>query len=537
MKIGPLSFGDALPATEEGLPEWNCFFVAAGRHDRDRVEVQVGFDGLVQSAHGKFDYDVDLVLFVPKTLGLLEVDDQGQLRQEFQSYVRLHTHVSDPKSETSLSRVKDRLTQLKESLHMDSIRIFAIEFEGFLKAQTKRIKKHFTGEEVTELHARLARNDIDAIRALVEDFRSVLGARHIEGRRIDHAPRGSLEHDLLLLNEYLSHLYVHSLAQVSKLARTKLTANDEVLAYLESLGRAEAELRIAAGLLVAQRQGPHDSFDEDLYLHRVSQLKKYFQKSLFIQVRGESLQKRMLVPVYAISAALAASWAIMVQLYQARTTAQRLGINSIAVIAVAIIAYVAKDVMKDFFRRYFLNRSHRFFADFEKKLYLSKNGEDVYLGEIQEFVKRLNSEELPPTLRKARFAAVGGEIDEYLQEDVLHFKKRVSLDLSALDSKKEFPWGMREVIRYRFDRLRTSMEDAFKNMNVVSPAGHYSVRLGHRLYIIHMAIWIRKLDSPEVKPQFKSYRITLDKSGVLGCESVKWDKAPGAGIPDIPGDR
>lgn len=527
--IGDLfSFSD-----DDSLPALNCFFVSVNRHDRDRIELQCGFDGLVQSQDREFNYDVDFVLFVPKTLGLLEVDESANLRQEFQSYVRLHTHVSDPKSETSFWRVKERLHNLKEKLTIDNIRVFAIEFEGFMKAQSKKLRQVIVSANFNASAGENVLTEVQLAEQLIKDFRDVLDARGIEPGIALKEDRHSINHTLSLLNEYVSHLYVQYFSILS-LASQQQPLATSLLKVLEDLSLHESQIRQKNGWLVSERDTAPTP-EEDSYLRRIGVLKKYFQKSLFVQVLGESLQKRLLIPVYGISAALAASWAIMIQVYQARSMVEKVGINSIALITVGILAYVAKDIMKDFFRRFFLQKGSRWFPDFEKKLFIEREGKRMRLGEISEYIRSFDSEELPSDLKAVRYSVKGGEMEEFLHEDVLHFKKRVSLNLSELDSQKEFPWGLREIVRYRFDRLRTSMEDPFKKFHFVSKDGQSGSKAGHRSYHIHLAIWVRKTSRfkrSASRPEFKAYRISLDKAGVIGCEALAWEKQ--FGVPEIP---
>ena len=526
------ALGQDTENTPSDLPqELNCFFISAGRHDRDRIELQFGFDGLIQSNAKDFEYDVDFVLFVPKSLGLTELEELSQLRNEFQSYVRLHSHVTNPNSETSRSRVEDRLNQLKSQISLENLRLFAIEFEGLLKAHTKKAKKKLYPTLDHEL------NELNQIHNLVDDFRAILSARSLMGKDADEFPRGDINHDLLLLNEYLSHLYVQYLVEIYFSARLDPAAK-QIMILVEQFALTEASLRQAFHYLLEQRNGPNSSEDEELYPRRISILKKYFQKTLFVSSTGTSIQRRALIPVYGISAALAASWAIMIQLYQARSMTDRLGINSIAILVVGVLAYVAKDIMKDFFRRYFFQTSHRWFPDYEKTLFIQKNNATSQLGSIKEYLRWFDSEKLPEDLKKARYSNRGGEIEESLHEDILHFKKHVTLNLKQLETSNEFPWGFREIVRYRFDRFVTSMEDPFKNLSLLSRSGMPASRRAHRVYHIYMAAWIRshnpagELQESPVKPAFKAFRISLDKTGVLTCESVKWKKL--FGIPQTP---
>ena len=520
--------------TDDVLPELNCFFISASRHDRDRIELQLGFDGLLKSNEDDFTYDIDFVLFTPKSLGLREVEGSQQLRQEFQSYIRLHTHTSNPDSQTSILRVRDRLGQLQVNPSIGNIRLFAIEFDGFLKAQIKKLRRDFA--TVVDEKDRLAlRHSIEDLRSLMAQMRAILKQHGVQGSVAeDHRPQ-SIERNLLLLNEYISHDYVHLLVQTHYAAIEASDRMSELLPILDEIARTEAQTRRLYHLPLEERRGPTSSQEIDNYPRRVSLLKKYFQKTLFVDVDSEGLQDRLLLPVWGISAALAAAFAIMVQIYQARSVAERVGINSVAVITVGVLAYVAKDIMKNFLRMSLLKPgASRFFADYKKTLWVKREDGRKKLGNIEEYVRLFDSEKLPEDLATVRYANVGGDMEQALHEDILQFRKKVTLQLSQLETNREFPWGIREIVRFRFDRLLTNMEDAFKTLHLLSATGAPTIRQGHRLYHLYLATWIRRSESdgPTLRPSFQAFRISLDKTGVLACDPVEWRGE--AGIPNPP---
>lgn len=516
---------DEIQSHEELLPELNCFFISASRHDRDRIEVQIGFDGLVPDNRKNFTYDVDFLVFAPRTLGLFDVEDVHHLRVEFQSYLRLHSHTSNPKSETSLLRVRERLALLEANPSLESVRNFAIELEALLKAHTKKIRK-------LDPHSILPLSEIEAVEKVLGDFRLIVQKRKLAGLRPEGVDSRSVEHDLLLLNEFASHLYVQFLVEASGHFGDPNDHKDYIEHIKESLKR-EAQVRKENGFFLIESRaslGGESKLSNDLYLRRIGLLKKFFQKSLFISAHGETLQKKLLIPVYAISAAIAATWAIMVQIYQVQSMQERVGINSILLITIGVTSYVAKDIMKDFFRRYFFSKSSRLFPDFEKKLFIKRNNKKTRVGKIKEFLRMMDNHHLPKAIRQERYKVPGGEIEEFLNEDVFHFRKEVELDLSLFTHQSDFPWGLREILRYRFDRLLVSMEDPFKRTHGVLPDGTPVTQSGHRVYHVYFAVRIAQSGNGAdrslgavVKPSFKAFRVTLDKTGVLDCKQLEWE--------------
>ena len=511
--------------------ELNCFFVSAGRHDKDRVELQFGFDGLLSSRENEFSYIVDSALFVPKSLNLTDI--QSTIREDIQSYVRLHTHVSNPDSLTSFARVDERLKLLKSDLNTETLRNFAIDFQGFLKANDKKIraKLRLIGARADE---HLVKEDLETVRIelkevehLLEDFRSILKAKNLEGYLPDDLLDRKLDHDLLLLSEYFSHLFVQYLGDLYAVT-VGAPFLEPISEVLKEISAAEARVREKNRFVVDERHGPTSTRDFDLYPRRISILKKYFQSPLFVQESSHSLERRMLIPVYSVAAALAAAFAIMVQLYQARTLEERVGLNSIALISFGVMAYVAKDLLKDWMRKALLKHSNRWLPDESRKLFLVKKKKRVKLGKIGESLKIFDSEKLPEDLKAIRYRSATDRLERELGEDVLHLRKRVTLDLDALETQREFPWGFREIIRIKLDREMTQMDDAFKKMYFVNRQGFPTQKQTHRIYHLHLATWIRAQSNdplaPMVKPAFKAFLLSIDKTGILSCEPISWEK-------------
>jgi hypothetical protein len=514
--------------------ELNCFFISGSRHDKDRIELQFGFDGLVSEAIRDFSYIVDFVLFVPQSLNMIESPEL--LRLDIQSYVRLHTHVSNPESETSFPRVQERLTMLKRNLDLNNLHNFAVDFQGFLKGHSKKLRgllKSIVRESDVEPE-RMNRlmGEMRDVLHILDDFRSILKARHLEHRSSRDFIGERLNHDLILLNEYFSHLYVQYLGDLSAAARGE-SALAPVVHDIHELAAAEGAEREKSGLMTDERSG---SQAVDMYPRRVGILKKYFQSPLFVRDSTSSLQKRLMLPVYALSAGLAGLFFLMIQLYNARTFEERMGFNSALVLTIAIGAYVVRDISKDLFRAYLFKRSGRWFADEKRTLFLKKNGREFMLGKISEFLRIFDTSRLPPLLKQARYSTEGGELEEELKEDVFHFKKRVKLNLKTLDTNREFPWGFREILRLRMDRYMTHMDDAFKKIYFVSRTGSLAQKQAHRVYILHLAAWVRadpkQSEGTKFAPSFKAFQIILDKNGIQSCQQMSWKKD--FGIPPTP---
>jgi hypothetical protein len=288
----------------------------------------------------------------------------------------------------------------------------------------------------------------------------------------------------------------------------------------------ESQIREQYELFVVgiERNAPN-VLKEDFYLRRMSLLKKYFHRPLQVQTTTKILESRMLIPVYGMSAALAAAWAIMVQIYAANSTLERLGINTIAFISIGIMGYVAKDLMKDFFRKYLFKRSRQWFPDFEKKLFIKRNEGFETFGSAKEYIRSFDSSILPDDIQQQRYQGEVGAIESFLGEDVLHYKKRIKINLKTFPKEDEHPWGFREILRYRLDRLMVSMEDAYKKLPLLTSDGEIVLKEGRRIYQLHLVVQSRILDAEHqtVTCITRAFRVSVDKNGVVGCYQFPWN--------------
>lgn len=504
-----------------GSPNYSeVFFISCDRHDKDRIEVQLGFDGLVDSAEKFFNFDIDFVVFSPKTLGLIESQNVESVRGEFQSYFRLHSYVSNPDSEFSVDRVLERLEVLKEDFDVRYLRLFAVELDGYLKGQRRKVNNHLMLYKKKAFSTEGALADLEEVRQVISRFRDIPGA--FPPNFSEQNPK--FLHEFELLSEYVSHLYVQFLA-MTDLQLREVDASHPIKNKSTSLGVEEAAFRAQKGFLLGDMDSAwHHNRKEDLYLRRISALKKYFHRALFIQVTSNNLERKLFLPVYGMSAALAAAFTILVNVYAAKNFAERVGINAVAFLAVGVLAYVAKDIMKDSFRRYFYKSGRRWAPDFERRLFAKTSKKKRYIGVIKEYLKFFDSSELTEKLAKQRYSNEGGEVEQALGEDVIHFKKKVSLDLTNMDYDDQFPWGLREILRLRLDHLTVSMEDAQKRLPVLYSTGHVEERMGRRLYHIYVAAQIRARGkgASDFSSSVKAYRIVLDKNGIIQVVQIPW---------------
>lgn len=514
-------------SSEEAEKQSKSFFINGERHDSDRIEIQFGCDELTDRDKHKIDYQVDLLLFAPRSLGLTEVDNLNLIRQEFRSYIRLNSNVGNPKKNAPVERMDVAFERMKQHTIFDTVNTFATEAHGFIKSQSLRLKRNLKSRN-TDIH------DVHQLFAdtsnLINKFRQFLKTKELFNKSLDNFDVDSIEYQLVLLNEYLSHLYVQFLGK-SKKEISRSSIEEFAGQIIAEYNQKEFAARNEFGFLTVESMGDDDISDED-YLHRVSLLKKYFQKSLFIQTSDENMEDRARIPAHAFAATIAAALAVSVQVW----SFEKYGANMLIIAALAISAYAIKDFLKDYFRKRFLETGSRWLPDVKKRLYIKRNKKKISLGHINEYLNVYDINDLPEQLVKTRYSdPLTGNLERKIKEEVVHFKKRVHLDLSKISHDDDINWGVREVLRYQFDRLIRSTDDAFKTLYLASKKELPKKFKAHRTYQVYAAAWVKEKSNRKKEKEtsiFKAFIVEIDKSGIISCDPLPWKKE--FGIPPRP---
>jgi hypothetical protein len=202
---------------------------------------------------------------------------------------------------------------------------------------------------------------------------------------------------------------------------------------------------------------------------------------------------------------------------------QSIGISTVAFVFVAVFAYVIKDIMKDYTRKYFFSRSQKYFPDYRVKLSYVHKADRKSLGNVDEFLRLSSARDLPREVRNLRFSSQDLDLEPEVEEDVVEYKKIFHLNLKSLELREHYHWGIREVMRVRLDRFTTSMDDPTKMLHLLRQDGSIESHMGHRVYYLHIAVSIRPLNSfvSNDLGTLKLFRIKMDKTGVLSVENLK----------------
>lgn len=509
----------------------NRFFVKLSRHDDHNIEIK----SIVEVGEPRFSGTTDVFVFVPRSVHLKSWK-KDEVLGDFRSRARLAVPVAIDSGRAALARA---VAQVR----MASVPSAPDDGAGSLGGQPQAGGQP---SDVQQAAGRLAAVMSETLHGYSRRHREELrllrapGAGEASGRAYEAIAEAALRvGDLLaevrgvirevglaelavfrLLDEYVSHLFIQYLGKLRvELDRGRGDGRLCIEKALATLQAAELEHRRRHGfpLDLGESLG-----DREAHLVRISQLKKFFQSTLFLDVSPQPVNSRISETGAATAAGLAAVWMAFFQ--------RNFDPGSAAVVSSGVFAYILKDRIKEWVKKVVARGASRIFADIDQRLLV----EDRQIGITKEWLSFESARDLPGDVLALRERGRLSEVEGRLPEDVIHY--RIFQDVrDSARAREGNAWALQETLRVNFDRYLKNMDDPYKNVAALDATGRLVTASCHRVY--HFYIVIRpRYECGAASTRFrgrsggrrlatiptkdKIYRIVMDKNGVDRVETV-----------------
>lgn len=320
-----------------------------------------------------------------------------------------------------------------------------------------------------------------------------------------------------LTDEYLSYRLEIVLLQ----SRDRLPEHEQELD--EFLAR-EREYREKNELLVLSSE--KDSRTFEAYTYRLGLLKKYMGETLFITLK--SIKKDTLYRNYAaaVGAGLAATFAgIMERQRHYYLAGYDSGLRLTFLIAVAVVAYMLKDRVKDLTKEYFNSRLKEKLPDecfsMSHLSYTSKGKAKVReLGEVWEYLRFLKN--VPADVAYLRTLGQMKATDPERREHVLHISRKFLFELKGPGTKKQFPL-LKNVHRIDISPFLTKLDNPTVPVTYYDHDGKATTMEAPKVYHINMVIRYEVLfgtSEESRKVDYERFRLIVNKNGIIRMEQL-----------------
>jgi hypothetical protein len=366
---------------------------------------------------------------------------------------------------------------------------------------------------------------LDRAEALLERIRRARTLAH-QGSEVLHA---DVVRSTRLVDEYVSTIFDQVLAQLHEAVDATSALQDgrggraALVLRLKSIARRESVHRARSGYCslavesVAQRE---------LYGFRLSLLKKYVSKPLYLDVNVSRPKPTILQHAAgAVAAAVAAAWAVYVQLFLLSNaappsgngpypsdTAGRTAVSAVtsALFGAAVIAYVLKDRIKFFLNESFMKRVRKKLPD--RNVLLSDDGRDI--GRIQEQVRFV--EQVPPEVQVVRNLGHTVDLGEERLEFVLQHRRAVDLE-PAFEHAPER--AVRDIVRLNVAPFLERLADPDQEIqHFDAGADRFVKKTAPRVYHMNLVFRLAPLREAEGPIRYERIRVVLSQRGIIRVE-------------------
>jgi hypothetical protein len=358
---------------------------------------------------------------------------------------------------------------------------------------------------------------IDRVRRALTTFRRVADA-YSPYADVTHAALGSA---FRLADEYVSLFVEERLATLAAgLAEDPqvFDGSAAVAAAIErltELARSEARHRQRHALLCFddEKEGHGEYF-----VHRVSMLKKAVQQALYLDARKAQADTFVRNGVGAVGAALAAIWALAMQV--PATVAQMSTSTQATFFAVAVLAYVAKDRIKAATNEYLVPKLRRF--DYVTRIQASALraiGLGMLDAKVLESMRFVPVDSVPAGVRAERGERRRHQALDF-QEEVIHYRKKLEIDEGDQPEPLPAGYGLRDIVRFNVRHLLVRLDDPSDRIRYFDPERDaFAEAKVPRVYHLNLVLRVRlTMPDGKVEEQLTHARIVLNKQGIVRVE-------------------
>lgn len=525
------------------IATWSDLGSANTIHDRLQFQSTFDFDLKAHGEETKRSYEIDTYLFIPRSVGLNEgLYTRDQFYASLTNYYRVRTPslIAGGTLQPDKWRIVPAdqyfavhlITHQRQELAplvVQEVKLFGC----FINTQLKRIHSYMVrllrrrpaglGHRLSTLEKHL-RNLI----GILKRYRQLYMDK-VQYQRYLVDPE--VKQVFLLVDEYISYRLESMLITYHQLLDSSQLEVKGFTTLLSETLTEEMGYRSRENLILLTDQSPES--EQESYYYRLSLLKKYVSDVLFLQVRNIRKDRVYRNLVAMTGAALAATWAGLIDLqriyWMQHENANDFALRFFLFVILGVIAYIFKDRIKESTREYFNERLKQYLPDFDYQLVFpfynttQRIQEERTIGTSREYMRYLRRDSLPPEVHYIRELGHQASVDPERMEEVIHYSKRITLDLRTTRDQLEHVHYIKDIVRFSISEFLEKLDDPNKNLRYFAPERGISMIKAPKVY--HLNVIFRYAVSEELngrntprRVEFERMRIVFNKHGILRIE-------------------
>lgn len=490
-------------------------------HIRDKFQIELKSEYPAKLEKAKITYLLDFYFFIPNSLQISkETYSKQQFYYDETNLIRLKTpgfslsELADPDNlKSPLAHVRlsyQREERIEEATVTEELKLYANIVRSALRERARGLLEELKqvregGSSAEETGAQIIQfcQQLASLRTLYIEWQEALQPHWQQGKLTEYSQ---------YIDEFVSNIAERYLAgllqEVTAQHLTALAPAEEAL--IKSIAR-ETNHRAQRKERSPFAEDPDKHWEYAVY--RGGLLKKFVFEALFLTLtRDEPAQT-----FQHITAALAASLAMLFYLYFLSFHSLNPVLDSTAFVILSVVLYAAKDRLKEGLKNLSTKWVAGWFPDYRTTIRIPNK--DLVLGYLKEYFSFLSSDKVPADIAEIRNTHFHTELEQAKRlESVIHFRKEVIL-IPHLEHHKERAYDLNDIFRYNISRFLLKASDPYKEQLIYDPFSK-QVQVVKVPKVYHINIILRKKTEGE-QVRYQNYRVVVDKEGIKRIEKVR----------------
>ncbi len=531
---------------EEGISHPFTVRTSASIHDQKQFQIKLDYDRTLLPGDLRKVVNMEAYFFVPVSMGITSrTYSKEQFFSSLTNYLRIKTprrpywfeetaSLSIPSADAYLNlKASTKERQAVEPLVIQDTKLFGCYLNTVMKSLQMLLLHQETGSQSGNPEfVKSFRKRLERLFGRIQIFRQ----KYVGGvQRFASLASPDVRKVFLLMDEYLSYRVESWL--LDYLQHLEPLTEDWAVGLREYLGKSvEKEVFYRQRYMIAEdnqlvlskTRGPQA---QEQVQYRLGLLKKYVYQVLYLEQEIVRRDKLFLNFMAMIGAALAATFYGLATLQQMSLIHQAENFWRLAAMfVVGILAYVAKDRIKELSREYFFKKLRKYLPDLEYKIvysYLDIRGqqENVTVGNLAQYMQFVGRALVPADILYLRDLESNFDLEPERQEEVFHFHRRFEMQPDTEDTDSHNVEHIKEVLRLDVSEYLNKMSDPKRSWQYWDlEKGIVKVdapRVYHLNVVIRYTVTRFREDGTKIRHiEYQRLRLVMNKQGILRIDSV-----------------
>ena len=259
---------------------------------------------------------------------------------------------------------------------------------------------------------------------------------------------------------------------------------------------------------------PDDETGNELFAYREGILKKWSEGCLYLSRLPSSIAANIAQIMMGAAAGIAMAFAVLATIFASRWFVA----ESLPWVILIVLAYIAKDRIKDLLRSFLITMIPSLMADQIENLIDPALDEKV--GSSRSRARFCRPDQIPDLVTRLRNIRANVFKNVIPPEDILHYHKSIRFDSAKIRDNHKRLESLTEIIRLKMDHWFANMDDPADQLFCMKN-GVVTTVAASRVYHVNLIVCLSDCNHPDKQQSLFRYRLIMSRDGILRVETLE----------------